>query len=69
MSSLAERGVWPHRSRKSLRGLLPALADLAALDHHVVVVRDVVNLKRAEREGIEPHRAPLPILLHFEATQ
>jgi hypothetical protein len=47
---------------ESLRGFLLALSDLATIDHDIVILRYVVDLKRAEREGVEMHWPPPPPL-------
>jgi hypothetical protein len=39
---------------KSLGGFLLTLADLAAIDDHVVIVSDAVDADRTERERLKP---------------
>src|SRR4029077_14931687 len=51
--SSAESGVWPNPPPEFLGGLLLTLADLPAIDEHVVLVSDAVDADRTERARLE----------------
>jgi hypothetical protein len=57
--SSVDSGVCPKASRKLFVWLLVALADLAAMDHHVVLVRDAVDTDRTEGKRFDPHGWPV----------
>jgi hypothetical protein len=55
MSSLTDNGVCPKVGTEFLGRLLLAFADLASVNHNVVLMRRAIDLQRAEKEIFELH--------------